>query len=153
MWHRKRDFYGFGGWRFVVDMRKTEASHGDIRSSAMRERSVEVSRGQPRLRCGVGDIYVWSPEMRPHRRNTGQRVSLRSTVEIGKALLARARDFADGWRPPAADAVVEVFQRVTHSILTPVVADDSTVHDCSITRWSGPRRRERPLGAGQGARP
>merc|ERR1719424_1074127 len=43
VWHRKRDFYGFGGWRFVVDMRKTEASHGDI--------------------------YVWSPEMRPHRRN------------------------------------------------------------------------------------
>lgn len=59
--------------------------------------------------------------MRPHRRNTGQRVSLRSNVEIGKALLARARDFADGWRPPAADAVVEVLQRVTPSILTPVV--------------------------------
>ena len=102
--------------------------------------------------------------MRPHRRNTGQRVSLRSNVEIGKALLARARDFADGWRPPAADAVVEVLQQVTPSILPPVVvatdwvtvqdaADDSAVHDCSIARWSGPRRRERPLGAGQGARP
>ena len=51
VWHRKRDFYGFGGWRFVVDMRKTEASHGDIRSSAMardRARSAEVSRG-----CGA----------------------------------------------------------------------------------------------------
>ena len=61
--------------------------------------------------------------MRPHRRNTGQRVSLRSNVEIGKALLARARDFADGWRQPAADAVVEVLQRVTPSILTPVVVE------------------------------